>query len=187
MTSMSRRVLALLVACQLGFAAAAAGQTEPPALRSSNVTWLGTIPEAKGISIAMVGTQMYVSTLGGLAVYDISAPEQPQKLGELSLPLFQNEDVSTNGQILLMSRDAGLGLSRLYVIDVRDPAHPRLLSSLDTGMPRITTPDAGRFSNLPNVYERIGHTASCLDGCRWALLAGRSNGTDLVDLRDPSR
>ena len=169
---------ALLVAAALLAApsqAAAPGVAQAPrGLASANVEWLGTIPSADGVSATFVGDHMYLSTFHGLDVYDVSNPAEPTKVGALDLPMFQNEDVATNGEILLMSRDQSLGLARLYVIDIRDPANPSILSTLET-------------TDRTEVLGAIGHTATCIDDCRWAWLAGWSRGIDLVDLRDPAK
>lgn len=164
--------LATLTLSLLGAPASLAA--EPKALKSANVEWLGEIPAADGVSATFVGSHMYISTFHGLEVYDITNATTPAKVGELALPMFQNEDVSTNGEILLISRDSVLGLSRLYVVDISDPARPSILSTLDT-------------SDHREPFGSIGHTASCIDGCRLAWLAGWSQGVDVVDLRDPRR
>lgn len=165
-------MLPLIVAVLLALAPASAAAAEPQALKSPNVEWIAEIPSPDGVSAAFEGSHMYLSTFRGLEVYDIGDPTAPQKVGELSLPLFQNEDVSTNGEILLISRDSILGLSRLYVVDVTDPAAPSILSTLDT-------------SDFKAPLGSIGHTATCIDDCRYAWLAGWSKGIDMVDLRDP--
>jgi hypothetical protein len=171
---MCRRPIAALLLVVAALAVAApAGAQEPRAVRSANVTWLGNLPERDPISIAIHGSSMFVSTLRGIAIYDVSRPEAPARLSFLPLQVWQNEDVSTNGEILLVSRDAGLGLARLHVIDVRDPARPALLSTLDTS------------PLLRRRYESLGHTATCVDGCRFAYLAGAGR-IDVVDLRDPA-
>ena len=49
---------------------------------------------------------MYVTTVTGLTTYDISDPANPQEIGRLALPHFENEDVDLGGDILLISNDA---------------------------------------------------------------------------------
>ena len=155
-------------------AVAQAAPREPSAIRSPNVRWLGALRERDGVSVAFAGRHMFLSTLRGLAVYDVSKPATPAKVGELPLPGFHNEDVSTNGEILLISHDSVFGQARLHVVDVRERSRPRLLSSLDT-------------TDFSAPWEPVGHTASCLKRCRYAWLAGRTDGIDVVDLRNPRR
>ena len=166
-------VAAALLAAPSQAAAPEAAQA-PPGLASENVEWVGTIPSADGVSATFVGNHMFLSTFHGLDVYDVSDAARPVKVGALDLPMFQNEDVATNGEILLLSRDQSLGLARLYVIDIRNPANPSVLSTLET-------------TDKSEVMGAIGHTASCIDDCRWVWLAGWSRGVDLVDLRDPAK
>ena len=165
-------MLALLLALALLLPAAPAAAAAPKALESKNVDWIRTVNAPEAVSATFVADHMYLSTFRGLEVYDVADPATPVKLGALELPLFQNEDVSTNGEILLISRDSVLGLARLYVVDVSDPADPSILSTLDT-------------SDFDTPYGSIGHTASCIHDCSYALLAGWTRGVDVVDLRDP--
>ena len=118
---------------------------------------------------------MYLSHLRGLSIYDISKPEAPQLLSTLPLPHFENEDVDTNGEILLISNDPSEGVGVLYVIDVSDPRAPRPIGALNTGT----------IAPLGDLYG-TGHTASCIQDCRYAYLAGNDKGIDIVDLTDPS-
>ena len=67
------------------------------------------------------------------------------------------------------------------MIDVRDPANPRLLSSL----PDL---DAGLFElhRGRRAGAASGTPRRCIQECRYAWLAGSSAGIDVVDLRDPA-
>jgi hypothetical protein len=83
-------------------------------LKSSNVTELGTLPEAVGAIGARFspdGDTMYVTSATGLGIYDVSQPEAPQRLSRLPLPHFENEDV-----------DLGHIGGRDYVIITNDPS-----------------------------------------------------------------
>jgi hypothetical protein len=104
-------------------------------------------------------------------LFDVSEPRAPVRVGRLELPTAQNEDVDVGSGILLVSDDPFGGRGVLHVVDVRDPANPRLLSSYRTWLPR----DRG-----------IGHTATCIQRCRYAWLAGSHAGIEVVDLRDPA-
>jgi hypothetical protein len=111
------------VIAELALAAAfAAPQTSP------GVSVAATIPEAGVISARAVGHHLYVSSLTGVSVLDISNPRAPVRVGRLDLPNAQNEDVDVGSGILLVSDDPAGGRGILHVIDVRDPARPRVLS-----------------------------------------------------------
>src|SRR3954463_15298545 len=135
---MSRRVritaigLAAL-ATAIAPASASAQTPPPPGSKSANVTALTTLPEPNGISANFKGNVMYLSTSRGLAIYDIKNPESPQRLSFFPLPNFENEDVDTNGDILMISNDPSEGLGVLYIIDVRDPRNPQPMGTLNTG------------------------------------------------------
>ena len=64
-----------------------------------------------------------------MSVFDISQPQAPVRVGRLDLPNAQNEDVDVGSGIMLVSDDPYGGRGVLHVIDVRDPAHPRELST----------------------------------------------------------
>jgi hypothetical protein len=62
----------------------------------------------------------YVSGWGGITVLDIAQPADPQVVGALPLPHFENEDVDLCGSILLVVNDReakDLG-SIMYVISI---------------------------------------------------------------------
>ena len=72
----------------------------------------------------------------------------------------------------------------LYVIDISNPRLPTLKSAMPNGF--IETGVPGIFG-LPEPQEPgIGHTASCIQNCRFAYLAGTARGIQIVDLRDPA-
>jgi hypothetical protein len=181
---MRRRALGVALAAALA-AAGPAGAQEPPAKRSESVSFLRTVPEPGVISARFRDGLMYVSAESGLSIYDVRDAERPRELGRLALPNFENEDVDVGGNIALISNDPSEGAGLLHVVDVSDPSAPRRLSSFNTG-----TADAGLFTQfLPDplgVGWGTGHTASCVDECRYAYLAGTLRGIDVVDLRDPA-
>jgi uncharacterized repeat protein (TIGR01451 family) len=171
------RLLALtLVALAFAAAPASAQLPPPPGSKSANVTALTTLPEPNGVSANFKGNVMYLSTSRGLAIYDITKPEAPQRLSFFPLANFENEDVDTNGDILLISNDPSEGKGILYIFDVRDPKSPKLLSTLDTGL-------IDSFGLLP---YGTGHTASCIQNCKYVYLAGTARGVDIADLTDPA-
>lgn len=108
----------------------------------------------------LVDDYLYVAGLKSFSIYDLSAPLEPELVSITPVGFnFVNEDVDTNGKILLTSSD-NLRM-QLYVWDVEDKAEPKLLSTVS------------------NVRD---HNFACVFDCRWAY---GSRGT-IVDLRDPS-
>ena len=160
---------------------AAAPLPQPPAGKSDKVSWLATLDEPDGISARFRGNEMYVSSSRGLSVYDVSKPEAPVKIGSLALPHFENEDVDLGGDVLLISNDPSEGKGILYVISIKDPRNPTILSTFDTGT--IFGSEGEVFFGTPT--RGTGHTASCIAGCRYLYLAGTAAGIDIVDLTDP--
>ncbi len=151
-------------------------------LASSNVEPLATLPVPNPIGARFRDGFMYVTTTEGLTVYDVTKPELPVPVGALPLPHFENEDVDLGGDILLVSNDPSEGVGVLYVIDISNPRAPVLKSAMPNGF--IETGVPGIFG-LPEPQEAgIGHTASCIQRCRFAYLAGTAHGIQIVDLRD---
>ena len=173
-----RTIAAALVALAAAIVPApvSAQAPPPPGSKSANITPLTTLPEPNVISANFRNNLMYVSTSRGLSIYDIADPAAPQRLSNLPLPHFENEDVDTNGEILLISNDPSEGLGILYVIDVKDPRNPRPMGQLNTGT----------ILPLGPLYG-TGHTASCIQNCRYAYLAGTDQGIDIVDLTNPAQ
>jgi hypothetical protein len=167
-------VLAAVAAALIAPGAAAASES------SRGVRLQAHIPERGVISARAVGRHLYVSSLTGVTIFDITTPRAPVRVGRLDLPNAQNEDVDVGNGILLVSDDPYGGRGIVHVIDVRDPANPRRVSTLNTWARGLADPFAAPRR------RGIGHTVSCIRQCRWAWLAGSSGGIDIVDLRDPA-
>jgi hypothetical protein len=182
-----RRLLLALAALAVLVLPAAALPAAAGADASPGVAHLSTLPEPGAVSTRVEDGRLYVSSLRGLSIYDLADPAAPAKLGELALPNAQNEDVDVGDGIALISDEAYGGRALLHVVDVRDPRAPRLISSYDTWRPGLF----GFEVDVPpfRVRQRggLGHTASCVQGCRFAWLAGAGGGIEVVDLRDPAR
>jgi hypothetical protein len=142
---------------------------------SPNVQYLGSIPTegASDTGGRLVGHYFYITSWRDISIYDVADPVHPVLMSKIEIPFrFENEDVDTNGKILLYSDFATT--QTLYVYDVRDKRHPYELAEL---------PNAGT------------HTASCLFDCKYEYgsyhLVGPGGaplrGGQIVDLRDPSR
>jgi hypothetical protein len=154
--------------------------TAPAAETSRGVSVQAHIPERGVISARAAGRHLYVSSLTGVTIFDITTPRAPVRVGRLDLPNAQNEDVDVGNGILLVSDDPYGGRGIVHVIDVRDPANPRRISTLNTWARGLADPFAAPRR------RGIGHTVSCIRDCRWAWLAGSAAGIDIVDLRDPA-
>ena len=119
----------------------------------------------------------------GLTIYDIAKPEAPKEVGRLPLPHFENEDVDTNGEILLISNDPSEGAGILYVIDVSDPDAARGAVDAEHGhRARRLRP---RRPARAAAHRHRPHR-QCIKNCQFVYLAGTSKGIDIVDLRDPA-
>lgn len=162
---MRRSLPAVLLALGALAAPALAVPTAPalpaPGFASANVEWLGNVP----LHVDTAGAHlrdgyMYVTSSSQLSIYDIRTPESPQLLSTVPSPqdpYFAEEDVDTNGEILLIS--AG---GELRVYDVRDKAAPVQIGTLAGVDP---------------------HTVTCVLECTYAW---GSEG-QVFDLTDPTR
>lgn len=154
-----------------------------PIAASENVESIGRLAEGVGaISMAFSSDTpvMYLSTLKGIQIYDISDPESPQLLGAEILPHYQNEAMSLgerpNGDKFLLIASGAAGVAQdgssdtssryVWVVEVTDPADPQVVGSTQT--------------------DSRTHTVSCVNkACRFAYTDGRSQGfISIVDLRD---
>ncbi len=105
---------------------------------SPNVTHIGTVPvdgAAVSMKVVKVGSQQraFVSGAGGLSIYDATDPARPVLLGHLPIYNWENEDiaVSPDGQTAFLTEFEGT--LYLHVVDVSNPALPRLTGTLAPG------------------------------------------------------
>ena len=151
-------VTALLAAAPATVAAPSAG-----GLASDNVTYVSTVPFEAGAALTgarLVDDYLYVAGARSFSIYDVSDPEAPVLASITPTgPQFPNEDVDTNGEILLISNQQ-VGAT-LNVWSVEDKAAPVLLATME---------------NLRD------HTFTCVLRCKYAYGAGGS----IVDLRKPA-
>lgn len=162
-----RERVTLAVLAVLAGALPSPARALPPiaAVSSSNIESVAIVPDPGAIGGRILADTLYSTALGGLRIYDLSADGIPALLGTFVLPTYQNEDIDTNGRIVLMASDFLLGEPNiLTVVDVTDPTSPQRLSSLQ----------------VP-----VAHTASCVLDCSYAWLGGDSGRMHVVDLRDP--
>jgi hypothetical protein len=164
---MSRRV-ALVATAFLTLAGLPAARSTPvpPGFATSNVEWLANVPlHVDSAGARVVGHYLYASDSRQITIYDISNPELPVPVSETPLPeipYFAQEDLETNGKILVIGqgRDTGNVTDTLFVFDVTNKVLPRLLTAYQ-----------GASS----------HTISCILDCTYLY---NSNG-QIVDLREP--
>ena len=141
----------------------------PGGVSSDNVEWLKHVPFEVGTATGsrLIGKYLYVTSWKNFSIYDVSDPENPNLLsitpfaadGSTSEGFrFENEDVETNGKILIFSEETPR--DQLYIYNVEDKTNPTFLS---------LTPDAG------------GHTVTCIFKCKY-LYGSTGN---IVDIRDP--
>ncbi len=106
------------------------------------------------------GDYMYLTSWKNISIYDISEPLNPKLTAIEPVGFqFENENVATNGKILLFSEQ--LPDDELHVYDVSDKT------------------DIEEIATLPEAGD---HTMTCILGCDWAY---GSDGS-IVDLRDPA-
>ena len=154
-------ILAAVVSLVTGLASAGAGPT-PGGFTSDNLTYIRHVPfdMATATGARAIGKYLYVTSWRNFSIYDISDPLNPTLLNTTPFGFaFENEDVSTNGEIMLFSES--LPRNILHIYDVEDKTNP------------------------VKITELVGagdHTMTCILKCRYAY---GSDGT-IVDLRDPS-
>ena len=78
--------------------------SEPPLATSSNVQLVGHIP-GSAAGMTFKDHYAYVSGWGGITVLDIATADSPQVVTFLPLPHFENEDVDSCGNVLLVVND----------------------------------------------------------------------------------
>jgi hypothetical protein len=136
------------------------------AIASDNVKFVMNIPDLVAVGARRIGDTLYVTTAQGIRIYDVSTG-LPVLMGAADLPHLQNEDVDTNGKVLLVAADHFAGVNNtLYVFDVSN-GHVPILASV--------------IRNIP-----MAHTATCIQNCRYAWLGGGNGEIGVVDLTIPT-
>ena len=135
---------------------------------TDNVSFVRNVPfevgTATGANTFTVKGEKYliVTSWKSFSIYSLKDPLNPTLVGT-PVPFgfkFENEDVATNGKIMLFSEE--LPQNVLHVWDIQNLAAPREIATLS---------GAG------------GHTASCINDCQYSL---SSEGT-ITDLRRPDQ
>lgn len=156
-----RKTLGILAAVAVA-AVLPAPSSSATGVASSNVEYVTTVPTEAGAPTGarLVGDYLYVAGAKTFSIYDVTDPVAPAL--ESITPVgfqFANEDVDTNGDVLIMSADTEI--RKLFVWDVTDKAKP------------------AKLAELGNMRD---HNFACVLDCTWAY---GSRGT-IVDLRDPA-
>jgi hypothetical protein len=187
-----RAALLLLVLLPVASVRADAGASPTtPLVTSPNVTFVGNIPVAAGTTAITFDTDApvaYVSTFGGLQIYDVSEPALPKLLSTAAVDGFTNESFEFGQRpggekFVLFSANAVAADSTGYVkpqqrvvtvVEVTDPRRPAIVAHLET--------------------PTRSHTVTCLDrpACTFAYTDGRTAdeaagfrpGGTIIDLRD---
>lgn len=163
-----RRLALTLAAAALVAGGLPAAESAPvtPGFASPNIEWIANVPlHADSAGARILGKHLYASDSRQLVIYDISNPELPVPLGATAIPqvpYVAQEDIETNGKILVLGQgaDTGNATDMLYVFDVSQKAVPTLIT----------------------VFKGASsHTITCVLDCAWLY---NSNG-EIVDLRDP--
>ncbi|MDQ3957490.1 MAG: hypothetical protein M3273_04120 [Actinomycetota bacterium] len=159
-----RKLVAGMAVAALAAVAVATPSAGAPAtgFASSNVEHVTTVPLEAGLPTGarLVGDHLYVAGGKSFSIYDVSDPLAPalQSITPIGFQ-FANEDVDTNGEVLLLSDDQGREI--LHVWDVTDKKAP------------------AKLAELPNMRD---HNFACVLDCTWAYGTRGS----IVDLRDPA-
>ena len=150
-----------------------AAPAPPPLAASDNVHLLGNIP-GTALGMNFKGNHAYVTGPDGLTVLDITKADDPQEVGFMPLPHFENEDVDLCGNTLLISNDRekdDYG-AILYVVDITKPTTPAIEATLPLG--------------LTGKRRGSGHIANFVKSdCSQAWMDG-GNLVEVVDLKNPA-
>jgi len=155
---MRRLLLALLLSA--GVLGVPAQALPTPGFASPNIEFVANVPlHADTAGAHLLDGWLYITSSHELSIYDAHNPELPVLTSTIALPqtpYFAEEDVDTNGKVLLIGT-----LGSLFVFDVSDKRVPKLLSTLSGG---------------------DEHTITCVLNCTWAY----GSYGEIVDLRDPA-
>lgn len=163
-----KKLVGLIAAAALTVAMLPGAQAGPGphGTTSDNVEHVAFIPfevgSATGANFFSKGKDDYMIVTGwkSFSIYDINDPAVPVQVAQKPFGFkFENEDVATNGNIMLFSES--LPQNILHIWNIEDVTNPVEIATL-TG--------AGN------------HTTSCILNCKWSY---GSNGT-ITDLRDPA-
>ena len=154
-------VTGVVATCLVGGGGAQAGVGQS-GISSDNVEQIAFIPFEVGTATGanIRGNRLYITSWKNISIYDVTDPLAPALISSTPIGfMFENENVATNGKILLFSES--LPNDILHVYDLEDESNPVEIAALG---------GAG------------DHTTSCLFECAYSW---GSEGT-ITDLRDPT-
>lgn len=165
------------------------------ALSSPNIEFQATFPDPGLVGARKVGRYLYTTGPSGLRIYDV-ASGLPTPMSALPLPHYENENVDTNGELLIIAADHFvLGDGEISCCTIRDPQTKQPLAKVPG--PTVSGPSNVMYvidvSNprtpllLAATLTRSGHTGTCIQNCRYVWLSGSDHGVEIMDLRDPRR
>lgn len=183
---MRARLIVAVTLLASGFVPQGAAAAAPPGAISPNIQYIATIPDmTTAISLTFMGDTMFVSAQTGVYSYDISNPAAPKLLGALPQWIWANEDVDIDRErkLLIISREPGFlpvggGAAPFGAVEIVDVSNPALMIPVS-------------FTLSPG-----GHTATCIDHCRYLWLGGFLSGPEVrrwggrpvhaIDIRNPA-
>ena len=105
------------------------------------------LPGAFGTDLAFQDDRAYVGNYNGFAIFDISDPEAPEALAQVSCPGSQN-DITVSGDLVYLSTDSSrtddscasgtqsvnnpASWEGIKIFDVSDPTSPQYIKSVET-------------------------------------------------------
>lgn len=180
---------------------------------------VGVALASAGDRVVIVGVQMphagwWAQAKGFVSVIDVSRPQQPTEIGRLDVPEGPADvDVLGNVAFVVSGWSSGYafdGGSRLRVIDLTDPTHPRSVFTERRGQDlrdvvaagthlfvadRSSSPEPALFVldvSIPSQTREVARLALpdagrlALQG-QWLALIGDYGTFHVVDVRDPTR
>jgi hypothetical protein len=159
--------LLALAALTMGLLPGAQAGPGPHGVTSDNMEYVDFVPfevgSATGMNFFDKGKDHYmvITSWKTFSIYNINDPLNPVQQSQTPFGFkFENEDVATNGSIMLFSES--LPQSILHIWDIEDVTNPVEIA---------TVPGAGN------------HTSSCILNCKWSY---GSSGA-ITDLRNPAK
>jgi hypothetical protein len=195
---MTRRLLLVVLAVALLPSAASAGQAPPGAVISDSLEHVNRVPGSSMVvegKFDRVGRQKVLVTTGrfGFKTYDVRDPRNP-----VLLDTFQPADIlGENGY--WQDEDMALDTRRKLIIGALDPRHDDVDQQSCPGIGTISAKNRNPLcrsgfyvvsyrdpANLRQVGDFVdlpaGHTATCIEGCRYVWTGGPARRDDLPAL-----
>src|SRR5919201_5975352 len=189
-------LLVLTTACLAAGLSSVASAAEPPpgAAISDSLQYVARVPDSAAIvegKFDRVGGRDVLVTTGryGFRTYDVSDPAKPQLIGSFQPP----EVLGANGY--WQDEDMELDVKRKLIIGAPDPRHDGVdqvscpgIGTLGaktrnpkcrSGFYVISYADPANLTQIGDFVELpVGHTTSCIDGCRFVWTGGPPRRAD---------